>query len=169
MEDREMIPHFKKILYATDLSKNSIYAFYYAVDMAKKYDAEIFILHVIEPISASAYGGRTVKLHHDQHEASITVIKNRLQKFCNKVEEKENLACVALVAKILVQIGDPAQEILKAADQEGCDLIVLGNHGKGFLERALLGSVSRSVMDRAKRPVFLIPLPSEETSVWDEI
>jgi nucleotide-binding universal stress UspA family protein len=100
---------------------------------------------------------------------SIAVIKNRLQQFCNKVEEKKNLACVVLVAKILVQIGDPAQEILKVADQEGCDLIVLGNHGKGFLEQAFLGSVSCSVMERAKRPVFLIPIPSEETSVWDEM
>jgi nucleotide-binding universal stress UspA family protein len=169
MEDRKMIPHIKKILYATDLSKNSIYAFYYAVDMAKKYDAEICILHVIEPISTT-FGGRTVeRLHQDQPEASITVIKNRLQKFCNKVEEKENLACVALVAKIFVQIGDPVQEILKAADQEGCDLIILGNHGKGFLERTLLGTVSRSVMDRAKNPVFLIPLPSEKTLVLDEM
>ena len=46
-----MIPQIKKILYATDLSKNSEYAFYYAVDMAKKHDAEIIILHAIEPIS----------------------------------------------------------------------------------------------------------------------
>jgi nucleotide-binding universal stress UspA family protein len=168
MEDRKMIPHIKKILYATDLSKNSIYAFYYAVDMAKKYDAEICILHVVAHMFAT-FGGRTVKLHEDKPEAAITVIKERLQKFCYKVEEKDNLACVALVAKIFVQIGDPAEEILKAADQEGCDLIVLGNHGKGFVERTLLGTIARSVMDRAKTPVFLIPLPSEETLVLDEM
>ncbi len=163
-----MIPHIKKILYATDLSKNSIYAFYFAVDMAKKYDAKICILHVVEPFSAT-FGGRTVKLPQDQPEASITVIKTRIQKFCNKMEEKENLACAALVAKTIVQIGDPVQEILKAVDQEGCNLIVLGNHGKGFVERTLLGNVSRSVMDMAKKPVFLIPLPSEETLVLDEM
>jgi nucleotide-binding universal stress UspA family protein len=164
-----MIPHVKKILYATDLSKNSIYAFYYAVDMAKKYNAEICILHVIEPIYTSAYRSHTDKMQNEQHEASVTVIKNRLKQFCKKLEEKKNLACVALVAKIFVQTGAPAQEILKAVDQEECDLIVLGNHGKGFLEQALLGSVSRSVMDQAKKPVFLIPLPSEEISVWDEL
>ena len=45
-----MIPKIKKILYATDLSKNSEYAFYYAVDMAKRHDAEIVFLHAIEPI-----------------------------------------------------------------------------------------------------------------------
>ena len=45
-----MIPQIKKILYATDLSKNAAYAFFYAVDMAKKYNASIVILHVVEPI-----------------------------------------------------------------------------------------------------------------------
>ena len=162
-----MIPHIKKILYATDLSKNSIYAFYYAVDMAKKYDAEICILHVVAHMSAT-FGGRTVKLQEGKPEAAITVIKEHLQKFCNKKEEKENLPCVAHVAKILVHIGEPIEEILKVADQEGCDLIVLGNHGKGFVKRTLLGTVARSVMDRAKKPVFLIPLPSEENLVLDE-
>ena len=98
----------------------------------------------------------------------MEVIRNRLQKFCEKVEEKNNLACVSLVAKILVQVGYPVEEILKAAEDEGCDLIVLGNHGKGFLRQTFLGSVSRSVLDRSRKPVFIIPLPSEATSLWDE-
>ena len=164
-----MIPKIKKILYATDLSKNSEYAFYYAVDMAKKHDAETIILHAIEPVSARAFGTLTEKVQHDQQEVSLEVIRNRLQKFCEKVEEKNSLACVSLVAKILVQVGYPAEEILKAADEEGCDLIVLGSHGKGFLQHAFLGSVSRSLLERTRKPVFIIPLPSETTSIWDEM
>jgi nucleotide-binding universal stress UspA family protein len=73
------------------------------------------------------------------------------------------------VAKILVQVGYPVEEILKVADEEGCDLIVLGSHGKGFLQHTFLGSVSRSVLDRSRKPVFIIPLPSETTSIWDEM
>lgn len=164
-----MMPHIRKILYATDLSKNSVYAFYHAVDMAKKYEAEIYMLHVVETISASAYGSRTDKLYRDQHEAAAAVIRNRVRKFCDQVEKNMNLTCVTLIAKILVETGDPAQEILKAAGQEGCDLMVLGKHGKGFVERAFLGSVARSVMDLAKIPVLFIPMPTEEISVWDEI
>ena len=164
-----MIPQIKKILYATDLSKNSAYAFYYAVDMAKKHDAEIIILHATEPVSARVFGTLTEKVQHDQHEVSMEVIRNRLQKFCEKVQEKNSLACVSLVAKILVQVGYPVEEILKVADEEGCDLIVLGNHGKGFLRQTFLGSVSRSVLDRSRKPVFIIPLPSETTSIWDEM
>ena len=111
MEDREMIPQVKKILYTTDLSKNSVYAFYHAVDLAKKYDAKICMLHVIETIPASAYGTRTDKLYQDQREAAETVIRNRIRNFCDRVDQKKNLACMERIAKILVENGDPAQEI----------------------------------------------------------
>ncbi len=164
-----MIPQIKKILYATDLSKNSIYAFYYAVDFAKKYGGEIIILNVIEPIPARTYGRFREKLHHDQQDMSLEIIHSRLENFCKRVQDREHISCDALVTKILVKIGDPIEEILKAADQEACDLIFLGNHGKGFLTQTFLGSVSRSVLDQSKKPVLLVPLPSDETTVWDEI
>ena len=164
-----MIPQIKKILYATDLSKNSAYAFYFAVDMAKKHDAEIVILHTLEPLPASAFGTATEKAEHSQHEISMEVVRNRIRKFCEKVEEKNSIACVTLVTKILVQVGYPPEEILKAAEEEGCDMIVLGSHGKGFLRQTFLGSVSGSVLARARKPVLIIPLPSERISMWDEI
>jgi nucleotide-binding universal stress UspA family protein len=62
------------------------------------------------------------------------------------------------------------EEILNAADTKGCDVIVLGTHGKGWLKQAFLGSVARSVLERTRRPVFIIPLPSDKTSVdWAAI
>jgi len=164
-----MIPPIKRILYATDLSKNSVYAYYYAVDLAKKHDAEIVILNVIEPISAKAYGSGKDKLERDQHRTSVEVIQNRILTFCERVGQRNEAACTVLIAKISVQIGEPVEEILKAVDDERCDMIVLGKHGKGFLAKVLLGSVSRAVLDRARKPVFLIPLPSDDTAAWDEI
>jgi len=44
-------------------------------------------------------------------------------------------------------------------------MIILGTHGKGFLKQTFLGSVARSVLDRAKRPVFIVPLPYERTGL----
>ena len=164
-----MIPQVKKILYATDLTKNSEYAFYFAVDMAKKHNAEIVIVHAVEPLSEQAFGTRTEKALQDQQRISVEVIKNRLQKFCEKVEAKNSLACAHLVTKMVVEVGYPAEEILKAADEERCDLIILGSHGKGFLKHTFLGSVSRSVLERSRKPVFTIPLPAERTSIWDEM
>jgi nucleotide-binding universal stress UspA family protein len=49
-KEEMMVPQIKKILYATDLSKNSAYAFFYAVDMAKKHNARIVISHTVEPV-----------------------------------------------------------------------------------------------------------------------
>src|SRR4030067_314954 len=59
-----MTPHIKKILYATDLSKNSSYAFLYATDMARRHNATIVILHAIDPVPpyAEAYAGKTVAM-----------------------------------------------------------------------------------------------------------
>jgi nucleotide-binding universal stress UspA family protein len=172
-----MIPQIKKILYATDLSKNSSYAFIYAIDMAKKHNASIVILHAIEPIRPYivSEGGIRVfelleKAKEKEREMDIEEIKNHLQGFCKKAEAQMGPPCVELVSKILVPLGHPVEEILKVADEEGCDAIVLGTHGKGFLKQTFLGSVAGSVLERTRKPVFIIPLPSEKITIeWDGI
>mgnify|MGYP005835753193 CR=1 FL=1 len=167
-----MIPKIKKILYATDLSKNSSYAFLYAIDMAKKHDAEIIILHALEPIPAYAeiYGPMTDEFKKRQHEELTESMKKYLQGFCEKTETQVGSPCVELVSKILVKVGHPPEAILNAADEESCDAIVVGTHGKGFLSHAFLGSVSKAVLHRTRKPVLIIPLPSEKADVdWDKI
>jgi len=167
-----MIQQIKKILYATDLSKNSSYAFLYATDMAKRHNAMIVILHAIEPIPpyAEVYTGMTEVMRRKQQEETVEEIKKHLQDFCKKAEAQIGPPCVELISKILVRVGYPPVEILNTADEEGCDVIVLGTHGKGFLAHTFLGSVSTSVLHRTRKPVFVIPLPSEKTSIdWDGI
>jgi len=167
-----MTSQIKKIFYATDLSKNSVYAFQYAMNMAEKYDAEIIILHVLEPIPSVARHYMKIyvdeakweeKIKYEQNLA-IEQIKNRIQEFC-KQETQNAPQCLALVSTILVRPGHPVEEILKAADEEDCSMIVLGTHGKGFLKQTFLGSVARSVLDRSRKPVFIIPIPHKETGV----
>ncbi len=172
-----MIPQINKILYGTDLSKNSAYAFFYAVDMAKKHNASIVILHSIEPIRQHVYyeggvgvEGLLTKTKKKEQEMDIEEIKKRLQEFCGRVEGQIGSPCVQLVSKILVPLGHPVEEILKAVDEEGCDAVVLGTHGKGFLRHTFLGSVAGSVLERTRKPIFIIPLPSEKTKIdWDKI
>jgi nucleotide-binding universal stress UspA family protein len=167
-----MVPQIKKILYATDLSQNSSYAFLYALDMAKRHDAKIVILHAIEPLPlyAEVYAAVTVESEKKQHEEIIESMKKHLQGFCKKAETQVGPPCVELVSKILVPVGHPPEEILNAADREGCDAIVMGTHGKGFLAHTFLGSVSTAVLHRTRKPVFTIPLPSEKTTIeWDGI
>jgi nucleotide-binding universal stress UspA family protein len=165
-----MIPQIKKILYATDLTKNSSYAFLFATDMARRHDAKIVILHVIEPIPpyAEVYTGMTVGMERKQQEETVEEVKKHLQGFCKKAEAQVGPPCVELVSRILVPRGHAPEEILNAADEEGCDVIVIGTHGKGFLAHTFLGSVSSAVLHRTRKPVFIIPLPSEKASIdWN--
>jgi nucleotide-binding universal stress UspA family protein len=167
-----MIPQIEKILYSTDLSKNSSYAFLYAIDMAKRHDASIVILHAIEPTPAyiEIYGAVKDEFKKKQHEEVVKSIKKQLQGFCKKAEAQIGSPCVELVSKILVPVGHPPEEILNAADEEGCDVIVMGTHGKGFLAYTFLGSVSSAVLHRSRKPILTVPLPSEKTTTdWDGI
>ena len=159
-----MIPEIKNILYATDLSKNSAYAFFYAVDMAKRHDARIVILHSIESGRYMSYAMMR-RIKQPEQEMDLEEIKQNLQEFCKRTETQIGPPCVELVSKILVPLGHPVEEILKAADDEGCDVIVLGTHGKGFLRQTFLGSVAGSVLERSRKPIFVIPLPSEKTNI----
>jgi nucleotide-binding universal stress UspA family protein len=169
-----MVPKIKKILYATDLSKNSSYAFLFATDMARRHDATIVILHAVEsfPTYADAYPGMMVAFKEENQDKIMEEIRNHLQEFCKKAEAQIGPPCVSLVSKILVPRGHPPEKILTAADEEGCDVIVLGTHGKGFLAHTFLGSVSSAVLHRTRKPVFIIPLPSPSEKVsmeWDGI
>jgi len=172
-----MIPQIKKILYGTDLSKNSAYALFYAVDLAKRHDARIIILHAIQPVPHLYTYGESfqaerilMKSKEEEQKTDIDEIRNRLQQICSNVEVQAGPPCVDLVSKILVPLGNPVEKILKIADEEDCDVIVLGTHGKGFLRQTFLGSVAGSVLERTRKPVFIIPLPPEKTKIdWDKI
>ena len=168
-----MIPQIKKILYATDLSKNAAYAFFYAVDMAKKNDASIVILHVVEPVPHvyTEVGVGVLRSIEKQQQASdLEDIKKNVLEYCKRIEKSSGFPCTDRVSKIITPLGYPVEEILKAADDEGCDVIILGTHGKGFLRQTFLGSVSVSVLERTRKPVYIIPLPSEKTKIdWDNI
>ena len=161
-----MTPKTKNILFATDLSENSAYAFNYAVDLAKKNKAKIIILHAIEPVSQSAiaYLGMdwAVKVEKEHVKKDIKEVKNRVQEFCKKAQGKAGARCSDLVSKTIVLVGHPTEEILNAANKEKCDMIVLGSHGKGFLAHTFLGSVSSGVLHRSRKPVLIIPPPSEK-------
>ena len=167
-----MIPDIKKILYATDLSNNSAYAFRYAINSAVKHDAGIIILHVFELISTT---NRSVldlyldddlrkKIFNERVSDTIDRIRKRLKIFCDK-EFNGDTKYADRVKSIEVCEGFPAEEILKKADEFNCDAIVMGTHGKGLISHAFLGSTAKRILRRTRKPVFIIPLPKGETDI----
>ncbi len=160
-----MIPRFKKILYATDLSENSAYAFRYAVNSAQNHGAKIHILHVLEEINSALLLHYFDKAEIQTFRAAgkekvMARIQERLDIICEK-EFQDAPECRDLVASTEIVEGDPASEILRKADELGVDLVVMGSHGKGLLAHAFLGSVAEKVLQRIKIPVLTIPIPRE--------
>ncbi|MGD0232350.1 MAG: universal stress protein [Syntrophorhabdales bacterium] len=161
-----MIAEITKILYATDLSENSLYAFGYAVQIARQCGAKITVLHVVEPGAATF--GNWVKEDTEGKESvrSREIIRGHLERFCEIMDKDRT--CIELVSNILVRVGQPAETILGLAEEEGSDILVLGTHGKQLLRNALLGSVSREVLYRTSRPVVAVPVPNDKLN-WEEL
>lgn len=167
-----MIPRIKKILYATDLTKNSAYAFRYAVNSAQKHEAEIHLFHVIEPIPnqiqgmISLYlGPEKIEKHHDEFKQALTQrIEARIREFARR-ELKDDPETQKRVASIQVVIGDPVEELLKKIDALQADILVLGMHGRNIIKHTFLGRVSERVLNRVRKPVYIIPLPEEDTDM----
>jgi len=158
-----MIPKIKRVLYATDLSENSTYAFRYAVNTAEKHDAEIIILHVIEelPPAVRVYADMLIKSSIEtRKDETIEKINLRLDEFCKR-ELLKKPECLERIKGVEVREGYPVDEILKTADKRECDIIIMGTHGKGLLTHAFLGSVAERVLRRSRKPVFIIPLPKK--------
>jgi nucleotide-binding universal stress UspA family protein len=167
-----MIPRIKNILYATDLSRNSAYAFRYAVNSAQKHDAKIHILHVIEALPSAAEGLLTQfigeeklrQMRKEMGEDILGRIRERLRQFAER-ELKRDPETLKKVVSIDVVYGNPAAEILRKVEEMNADIVILGTHGKGLIRHAFLGSVSEQVLHRIRKPVFIIPLPEGETDI----
>jgi nucleotide-binding universal stress UspA family protein len=161
----EMIPEIKKILYATDLSKNARYAFGYAASLANRYGAGITLLHTLEdsPSSNSLVvniigAEKWNELREKSEEKVIETIKERLEKFCADVSA-ELPTCPFITDEIIVKAGNPTEEVLHQANTKDFDMVVMGCHGAGALANAMLGSTSRRVLRRCKKPVLIVRLP----------
>ena len=163
-----MIPEINKILYATDLSENARYAFSYAASLANRYGAGITILHVLEEISPTTDNlvvgilGREKwnELRGKNEKEVLATLKSRLTRFCEDVQA-ELPSCPFITDKIKVTIGKPVDEILQEVEKNDYDLVVMGAHGHSVLADAVMGSVSRRVVRRCKKPVLVVRLPED--------
>jgi nucleotide-binding universal stress UspA family protein len=162
-----MLPEIKSILYATDLGAGSSHVFRYALSLARRYQAQVAILHVVEPLSPFAQNLVELHVSHQDSEAQhadarqrlLKELKERLHAFC----EKE--ACVAeedLVAEIHVVEGQPAATIIKEATQLGSDMIIMGTHRHSVVGEALLGTTAHKVLHSSTLPTLLIRVPERQ-------
>ena len=171
-----MIPKIKNILYATDLSQNSPFVFQYAADLAEKYDAHIYLLHIMEktPLISKDYLfkdsslGKALRAEIEKERVgAVDRIKKRMEDFC--IRNLKDRAFLLKRVRIQVIEGHPASDILGKVDELKPDLLVMGTHSKGFLTHAFLGSVAQKVLGRVKIPVLIIPIPEKTDSGFRDV
>ena len=140
------------ILHPTDFSLLSEQAFHVACSLAKEHMARLIVLHVAEfPLEAPESEVMSPPLPGGPWEA----ITDRLHKI--RAPDPK------IVIEYRLEEGSAAAEILRVAHETGCDLIVLGTHGRTGLSRLLMGSVAEQVIRKATCSVLVVKAPFTES------
>ncbi len=154
------MPLFKKILYPTDFSELAETAKSYVLKLREAGGEEVVLLHVVHPLELSlpqlddpfALDVATIYAHLPEFERQI-LQQNELM----LEEVASELRAAGFRVKKILTVGDPKEEIVNVADEEGVGVIVIGYHGKGILERILeMGSTAKAVIKRARCPVLVV-------------
>ena len=144
----------EKILLATDNSKQSEKAGEEAISMASL-GGTIIVLYVIDTDYLNALPQQDLK---DQLSENLRRDgKEAVEKFKEELEEEQCAGkCKNVNLITLIKEGKPADVIIKTAEEEGVDQIVLGKSGKHGIEKFLLGSTADRVVREAKVPVDVV-------------
>lgn len=153
--------NFTKIVAATDFSEDSALAVGYAEEIAKRFGAEIILLHVdqaLPPVMASPEIGPVMDVGAMTRiaEEQRMMAQRELDKIVNRMRD------AGFKARPMLKVGSPFVEIIHAAQSEGADLIVMGTHGRTGLAHALMGSVAERVVQKAHCPVLTIRHPERK-------
>lgn len=135
----------KSILLAYDGSAPADKAYAFALDIAKKYDADLYVLAVARP---PEFGDDV------ETEAIIENSKKHYQKVLAPFKAQASSQGVRLHFEVAV--GHPAEQIIRHAEQFKAELIVIGHRGKSLFERLRLGSVSKQVIQYAHCSVTVV-------------
>ena len=144
---------FEKILTAIDFSESSDFAFEYALTLARQFQAELTIMHVInEPVDLRGFYVPHISFEQLEKEIEEGAEK-MMEKFCQTKMGDFTRYTTAVVA------GIPYEEILRKAEETGASLIVLGTHGRTGIDHLIFGSTAERVVRSAACPVLTIRLP----------
>jgi nucleotide-binding universal stress UspA family protein len=137
--------HVKNILVGYDESVAAKRALALAEDMAAQYDARIVLVSVLEPINAPP----VQIMYPTEQEISnarrvVDLEARRMQSEGKRVEA-------------FVEVGVPARVLLDLAQQLEIDVTVVGRSGKGAVARAIMGSVTTSLLHATTKPIIVVP------------
>jgi nucleotide-binding universal stress UspA family protein len=139
-----------KILFPTDFSVTTSHTAAFAADLARKYGAKVYILHVIYDIARdSGWYAAPVQM-----DSVYDDIKNSAREEMERVFSETFRGDIEV--ERVIQIGIPHSDILKFSEEKSIDLIVIGSHGRKRLDRVLFGSTVQRVLRRARCHVLTV-------------
>ena len=135
----------------------------YAVEIARKFDAEIILIQVEKPATAVAASDNpeqdiqspaaaklAIQIALDEDKRNISKAKRYLSRKVREIKAKK------IVCSYQALIGNPAESIITISKRKKIDLIVMTSHGKSGIIRAVMGSVADEVVRKSGKPVLVI-------------
>ena len=148
--------NLKRILVPTDFSESARHALLYGTSFAREYEGELLLLHVVENLTVGYASDLFPVPMAEVFDEISGYAKAELAKLGAEVKQK------GIAVREMVVQGKPSAEIVRVAREETADMIVLGTHGKGMLDKALFGSTAERVIRRAPCPVLTVGLEEHE-------
>jgi nucleotide-binding universal stress UspA family protein len=143
----------EKIVVGCDFSADAELALSYASSLAQELQAELCLLHVLEPLAYQGLTPSTKALAEDLRGAVRSAVEGRLASLVDA--EARNWARV----RTAIASGKPSAEIIQFAEREGADLIVVGSSGMGPIGRLIVGSTAEAIVRHATLPVLVVREP----------
>jgi nucleotide-binding universal stress UspA family protein len=158
-----MEPDIKKVLVPIDFSDYSKSSLRYAVNFAKQFNAEIFLIYVVEPVIYPP----------DFSMGQIAIPSVNAEWDERAREELKNLAKTEIPegvkVKTILKNGKPFLENIDTASEENIDLIIIATHGHSGVEHILFGSTAEKVVRKAPCPVLTLREPIKGFMFKDEM
>ncbi|HLW64663.1 MAG TPA: universal stress protein [Gemmataceae bacterium] len=145
--------HIKTILHPTDFSEPCAAALEIACSLARDHHAKLLLIHVVPPVAPLTEGGDRLALRRAESRQQDQM--SYQDEMRNKLQQLAIPAKHVPTERLFAQ-GGVVDEILRAAKDRSCDVIVMGTHGWPGEARHLLGSIAEGVMTEAPCPVITV-------------
>ena len=158
-----MVPEIKRVLVPIDFSDYSKNSLKFAVNFVQKFNAELHLIYVIEPVIYPP--------DFSMGQIAIPSVDGEIDK--RAIEELQNLAKNEIPAdvkcKCTIKTGKPYLEIIDTAKEEDIDLIIIASHGHTGVEHILFGSTAEKVVRKAPCPVLSFRDPAKGYEFKEEL
>lgn len=155
----------RTILFPTDLGMYSPFLLQHVIQMAEGYDADVYVVHAVEPLGVFADAVLEtyvpVDMIGDLRIHGMPAVMDAIRQQVYDAFEEEFIDTsvgMSRIADIRVTRGTPADVILEEIEISDCDVVVMGSHGHDSGHNAMLGSVVTKVLQLSQVPVFMIPI-----------